>query len=785
MYRLLCALLLFVCASAFGESISLDGDWKLSFWKQPEQKITDPAAAKPEATIDAKVPGNVEIDMLNAGLIKDPMHGDNVYLLRKYEGYQWLYQRTFEAPKLSDGQRAILNMEGVDTLADVFINGKKVAALQNMLIGHKVDITDFLKDGENKIEVLIYSAVIEGLKRDLPMMSTPGPHRDGVEIRKAPHMYGWDIMPRLVSAGLWKSVSIDIQPQSHIFDVWYVVPAVDAKKRTARIVLQIEARAPFDKLDKLSFNATISYKGKEVYRLNGGKMHTNAVRIGATIKDANLWWPRTMGQPSLYDAHIELLDENGKKVDERKFKMGLRRVELDYADISADNPGKFQFKINGQPMFAFGTNWVQVDGLHSRDAKLLPKVLDMVKDLNCNIVRCWGGNVYENDLFYDFCDENGIVIWQDFSMACTPPSQSPEFKKMLDEEARSVVKRLRNHPSIILWSGNNENDVSYRWGFREFKVDPNLDETTRVVIPRVLFDLDISRPYLPSSPYVSSEAHKSNGAITPVEAHLWGPRGYYKDAFYTKSKAKFVSEIGYHGCPNRETLERMFDPEYVYPWTDKDKLVWNKQWQCKACMPFTDDAYLAKRNNLMTNQARIVFGEVPRDLDDFIFASQVVQAEAKKYFIEMMRSRKGEHGGIIWWNVRDGWPILSDAIVDYYFSKKLAYYYIKRVQQNCAVMVTDDMGVYCANEKLEGSKVSVKITDADSGRVLMDKGDIYIGPNSLLKIGSLDKPQGQGMLLIDYTVDGTTLKNHYMYGKPPFKLSDYKRWYRALNIKRD
>ena len=124
-------------------------------------------------------------------------------------------------------------------------------------------------------------------------------------------------------------------------------------------------------------------------------------------------------------------------------------------------------------------------------------------------------------------------------------------------------------------------------------------------------------------------------------------------------------------------------------------------------------------------------------------------------------------------------------VSEYYFSKKLAYYYIKRVQQNCAVMVTDDMGVYCANEKLEGSKVSVKITDADSGRVLMDKGDIYIGPNSLLKIGALDKPQGQGMLLIDYTVDGTTLKNHYMYGKPPFKLSDYKRWYKSLGITRD
>ena len=520
MYRLLCALLLFVCASAFGESISLDGDWKLSFWKQPEQKITDPAAAKPEATIDAKVPGNVEIDMLNAGLIKDPMHGDNVYLLRKYEGYQWLYQRTFEAPKLSDGQRAILNMEGVDTLADVFINGKKVASLQNMLIGHKVDITDFLKDGENKIEVLIYSAVIEGLKRDLPMMSTPGPHRDGVEIRKAPHMYGWDIMPRLVSAGLWKSVSIEIQPQSHIFDVWYVVPAVDAKKRTARIVLQIEARAPFDKLDKLSFNATISYKGKEVYRLNGGKMHTNAVRIGATIKDANLWWPRTMGQPSLYDAHIELLDENGKKVDERKFKMGLRRVELDYADISADNPGKFQFKINGQPMFAFGTNWVQVDGLHSRDAKLLPRVLDMVKDLNCNIVRCWGGNVYENDIFYDFCDENGIVIWQDFSMACTPPSQSPEFKKMLDEEARSVVKRLRNHPSIILWSGNNENDQLFLRGYRfGFDIKPDDDVLSRKVIPETLRDFDWTRPYLPSSPFLSDATLKFDKCAAP-EVHL-------------------------------------------------------------------------------------------------------------------------------------------------------------------------------------------------------------------------------------------------------------------------
>lgn len=780
MKKILTAALFCAATALFGAGVSLDGDWQLSFWPQPEKKITNPADAKPEATIKAKVPGNVELDMLAAGLIKDPMKGDNVYSLRKYEGYQWLYTRTFDAPELADGERAILNLKGVDTIADIFINGKKAGSVENMLIPHEIDITDFIKKSENKIEILIHSAVIEAGKYRYPEASSPGPHRDALEVRKAPHMYGWDIMPRLVSAGLWKSVSVDVQKPVRISDIVYMVHRIDLKKKTANVMVQVDVRTPFSKLDSLRYNVEVFRNGKKVVDIKNSQAQTYAWRCYFDIKNAEFWWPRTMGEPTLYDAHFTLTDESGKVLDSRKTKIGLRTVELERTDISPDNAGKFQFKINGQPMFAFGTNWVQLDGLHSRDPQHLESALEMMKDLNCNIVRCWGGNVYESDAFYDFCDANGIVIWQDFTMACSLPAQSDRFNKQLAEEATSVVRRLRNHPSLILWAGDNENDVSMRWGFRAFKPNPAMNAATREVLPRVLFSEDLTRPYLPSSPYISPEVH-NNPDVEPAEYHLWGPRGYYKAAFYTKNKSIFASEIGYHGCPNRESLEKMFDADFVYPWTDKEKLVWNDQWQCKATMPFKFDNYLNKRNSLMTNQIKKLFGDVPRDLDDFIFASQSVQGEAKKYFIEMFRTQKGAKTGIIWWNLRDGWPILSDAIVDYYNSKKRAYEYIKRVQENCAVMVNDKLEVVCANEPLKPATVSVKITDIESGKVLLTLDSAKIDANSVKTLAKLGELEGQGMLLIEYTVDGKrNLKNHYLYGKPPFKLSSYKLWAKKL-----
>ncbi len=768
-------------AFAQGERISLDGEWDLSFWKQPRPKIECPSKAKPEKTIKAKVPGNVEIDMLAAGLIKDPMIGDNVYALRKYEGYQWLYSRTFVAPKLADEARAILNLRGVDTLADIFINGKKVASTRNMLIAHKFDITDFLKAGENKIEVLISSVVIEAMKYNYPVLSSRNIHSEGLEIRKAPHMFGWDIMPRLISAGLWKSVSIDVQKPERIDDVQYITRRINTEEKWAELFFQFKISSRFEKLDLLRYNFVLERNGKEVASIKNGRFISNNARHIFRLKNVDFWWPRTMGEPALYNATLELLDENGNVIDCAKNKVGLRTIKLDYCDIYPDKDGKFEFVINGKPMFCFGSNWVQVSGYHSQDEALIGEVLKMAKDLNCNMLRCWGGNVYECDAFYDFCDANGILIWQDFSMGCSAPAQSDKFKKEIAEEIAAVVRRLRNHSSIALWAGNNENDISINWALRGLNINPAGDEISRKVIPSVLFSEDPARPYLPSSPYISEDVFK--GKAMPSEDHLWGPRGYYKADFYTKSPAKFVSEIGYHGCPNRESLEKMFDKDFVYPWTNKTDFKFNKQWQCKAVMAFTWEAAYANRNSLMTKQAKIIFGEIPTDLDDFIFASQLVQAEAKKYFIEMMRSKKGNRSGILWWNLRDGWPILSDAITDYFNSKKLAYYFIKRVQENELVMINDAFEVVAVNEKLSPCKMSVKIRDFDNGKILLDMNEFSVEANSRKLVANLQPLTGQGMLIIEYVVDGKKRENHYMYGKPPFKLGDVKKWVRALSIK--
>lgn len=270
------------------------------------------------------------------------------------------------------------------------------------------------------------------------------------------------------------------------------------------------------------------------------------------------------------------------------------------------------------------------------------------------------------------------------------------------------------------------------------------------------------------------------------EVHLWGPRGYYKAPFYTETNAHFVSEIGYHGCPNRESLEKMFDADFVYPWTSDEK--WNDQWQTKAVRPHPLSTVTINRNNLMINQVNALFGVKLKDLDQFIFASQVVQAEAMKYFIELWRMDKFRKTGIIWWNLRDGWPIISDAVVDFYNSKKLAYYYIKQVQHDACVMIGDakegEHQVVAVNDTRKEKTGNVVVRDADSGETLFS-ATFTIPVNGKVLVGNIPQTAKQSMWLIDYTIGNEKYTNHYLAGTAPFKLEDYQRWYKKMNIKRD
>lgn len=759
--------------------ISLNGRWNLAFWPQPEQPVTDPAQLKSLAvdTVPAQVPGNVELDLLAAGRIADPMIGNNVYALRKYEGYQWCYARRFPSPALALGQRLQLFFRGIDCLATIWLNGRPVGEADNMLIEHGYDVTALLRAGsDNDLQVILRSAVIEAQNFPLGVLGLRGDGNSESEpIRKAPHSYGWDIMPRLVSAGLWRGVELRVLDPVRFEDVHWMTTRIDRREKSADLYADFQLKVPFAMIDDLKVRASLQRRGREVLQRDEPLL-SHSGRIALRVGSADFWWPRGYGEASLYDAGLQIIDAAGRVLASRNSRIGLRTVQLDRTEITTpDQPGRFCFVVNGERIFIRGSNWVPLDALHSRDATLLAAALNLAVELNCNMLRCWGGNVYEDDAFFDTCDAEGILVWQDFAMGCTFYPQNRDFAARVEQEVRSVVRKLRNHPCLALWSGNNEDDVSLGWQLGGFNIDPNRDRISRQTIPAALYELDPTRPYLPSSPYVSREYYErgNRGNFLP-EDHLWGPRGYYKADFYTKSAAAFVSEIGYHGCPNRRSLEAMFDRDFVYPWT-KD-FAWNDQWLTKSVRKLPLSETTRGRNDLMLNQIRLLFGTVPTDLDSFILASQSVQAEALKYFVEFWRAAKFNRSGIIWWNLRDGWPIISDAVVDYYNSPKLAFYFLKNVQPNVCLMINDPVDGRCplvaVNDTLEPEQGTVQVTDLASGRELF-AGGFSVAANSRQRVAELARLEGQGMLLIRYAWAGQTRANHYLYGTPPFDFPTY------------
>ena len=777
----------------YGQSLSeksASGGWKLFYGPYDLYAPSDPEELIKMnwPSVPATVPGNVEIDLQAAGIIKNPETGNNIYALRKYEAYQWWYFRKFKSPVYSDNERVEIVFDGLDCFAQIWINGVLAGKTDNMLIDHRFDITGLLKnDGTNSIFICINPSVAEGEKYLNGVIGTRNDFSpESVNIRKAPHMFGWDIMPRLVSAGLWRDVRLKIIKPTRLKQIYWITNSVDVQLKKAELLLDWEIASDYPTIDGLTMEVSLKRDSNTVYEKSFPLIYYSG-RQRIPLDNVVLWWPRGYGNPALYEGIIRIIGSNNKVLDEKKQRIGIRTAELIHTDITTkENPGEFVFMVNGEKIFIRGTNWVPLDALHSRDNDHLEEVFAMITDLNCNMIRCWGGNVYEDHSFFDLCDEKGILVWQDFAMGCTIYPQNNEFADKIRREAINVVLKLRNHPSLALWSGNNENDASLEWTFSKH-LDPGMDRISREILPRVIWEFDPVRTYLPSSPYCSEEYFRrgKNPDLLP-EVHLWGPRGYYKAPFYTNVNAHFVSEIGYHGCPNRQSLEKMFDPEYVYPWTNDNK--WNDEWQTKAVRAHPQSTIMDKRNDLMINQVKAVFGDCPGDLDKFIFASQAVQAEAMKFFVELWRMDKFRKTGIIWWNLRDGWPIISDAVVDYYNSKKLAYYFIKKVQSDVCVMIGDAVDgkhpVIAVNDTRQSRSGEVEVRDADTGEILFTSA-FEIPANGRTLIGYIPELDKQAVWLLDYTSGNEKYTNHYLNGRPPFKLDDYLRWYNKLNITRD
>lgn len=750
------------------KKVNLNGKWKLYFYNQLEKDIKNPLELSGEKRIECTVPGNVELDLSAAGLLPEDLYfGSNMKECEKFETYAWWYEKEFDIDKEALSKNLYLQFKGVDCIAEYFLNGKKIGESDNMLTEYEFCI-DEVKKEKNILHVKINSFVLREHEEEFSertLLVNPYTHQKSVELRKAPHQHGWDILPRAVSAGIWRDVYL-VSKETVEFKQFSYIPA---KYQYGNMLVYFcyEISCPYEKIN----GSKIVIKGKcgESCFETESDLKTHVGRVDINIENPKLWWPKGCGEANLYEVKVEIICD-GDVLAEYECRMGLRTIKLINSCVADDKDGRFAFLINGKEVFCMGTNWVASDAFHSRDKERYDKALALLDDIGCNMVRMWGGNVYEDDEFYDFCDEHGIMVWQDFSMACNAYPHTEKFLKEIEREAIFIIKKLRNHACITLWAGDNECDsvmLDCIWA------DPNDNIITRDILKRAVFNHDTWKPYLPSSPYFGPEVMASEGKRQPAEQHVWGPRDYFKSDFYSANNAHFISECGYHGMPCKQSLEKFLEQDDLKPGAiTKNNILHSTDWRG-----------IDSRVRLVSDQVIQLFGEIPEEMDDYILASQISQAEAMKYFIERMRINRPQKSGILWWNLIDGWPNVSDAVVDYYFEKKIAYDYIKKSQQPFCIMMDEpafwNSKIVASNNTLKKTEGRVKVTDGESGEVLFEK-EFCVLENCSEALGEIKLYYSEHRLfLIEWETEGNKYFNHYISGKVPLSLEKYKKW---LNI---
>ncbi len=745
--------------------LSLDGVWKL--YRAPQAvtaawdalPVTENAlCSRSLSPIPGTVPGNVELDLIQAGEMDDPLVEENISQAHRLEDHHFWYARTFIFSGETDG--VYLQMEGVDTYATVYLNGQPVGQTDNMLIAHTLPLTA-LRQGENELVVHLAPTVLTARREEISLLTSALEYGyDGVRVGKAPHMFGWDIMPRVVSAGLWRSITL-VRRQPVGFTQCYVYTR-ELMKDGAEMHLFYALELGNRLYDGLTLRLTLD---------DGENPHTEEWDVWAgagnrrfRLPHPRLWWPRGYGEPFLYEATAELLDKNGEVLCAHRFTCGIRTVKLDRRPATAEDSGEFRFVVNDRPVYLLGTNWVPLDVYPSRHAARLKAAIDLTVDVGCNAIRCWGGNVYESDEFYRLCDEKGLLVWQDFSMACGAYPLDGDFRCRLEKEVRQVIRRLRQHPCLALWSGDNEGDYNYIFGL----VDPNHNPLTRQLLPELVMQEDGVRSFLPSSPYLDESV--SAGAPA-VEDHLWGERLFFDVPYYTETTARFASEIGYHGSVSPASAREFLSPEHLAPVPD------DPQWLIHASSPVArEKSSFGYRIRLMHTQVANMTGEHLTELDAFARYSQISQAEAMKLFVETFRCRMGENNGIIWWNIVDGCPQFSDAVVDYYYRKKLAYHFIRTSQSPvllCVRREADGWFLYGINSTDSLHTLSATAEDAYTEQLLWE-GTVELPPRESRQLVCLTTGGKAAFAVIRWTDEtGESGLNHKYMGPYPLDIHQY------------
>ncbi|NVM17230.1 MAG: glycoside hydrolase family 2 protein [Candidatus Lokiarchaeota archaeon] len=677
------------------EKISLNSDWILINKKRSIE-------------IPVEVPGSVFEALLDNNIIEDPFYGLREHEVSWVYESEWDYKTEFElGPSFLAHKNKVLRFYGLDTISEIFLNGEKLGITNNMFTRYDFHVKSKLSSKDNRLTVKFKSPTLktrEELETKDINLNTGDAAIPGVPyLRKAQYSFGWDWGPKLPDIGIWQPVELigydDLKIDSvYISQKLYYNKNVDNITGVEEITdlgvissdlsikVNLESDLPSNELNQYSLNLELKAPDGKTFTTEIS-IDNLAPKVDFNIEYPYLWWTHDLGAPNLYDLTVEIFKKG--IIDSFKQKVGIREI---YLIRNNDEWGEsFYFRLNGVPIFAKGANWIPVDSFIPRGKKrgLYQSNLINAKLANMNMIRVWGGGIYEDNLFYDLCDELGILIWQDFPFACAVYPYDEEFVENFKKEATHNIKRLRNHPSLALWCGNNEIEWLWKWELlnSEINKDNQIDKFKsgfltifENLIPELIKRYDSNHPYWPSSPsngFIGEKLGTQNSNSPDIgDSHFWDVWHRNKPfRAYRKFDSRFMSEFGYESFPSIKTIEDICPTDQFDFFSP---IMENHQKNSAGNKKILD--YMKKRF------------EIPPKFENQVVLSQITQAEAIEYGVEHWRRNRNDYHcmGSLYWQLNDCWPVASWSSLDYNNRWKALHYYVKRFYHPVFPSVKED-----------------------------------------------------------------------------------------------
>ncbi|HEY1741980.1 MAG TPA: glycoside hydrolase family 2 protein [Granulicella sp.] len=752
------------------ERLPLDAGWSVR--QLPDDGMAESQSAAPPSLdggwIPATVPGDVHLDLLKNGKIPDPFYRDNEAKLQWIEKAGWEYRTSIEATKATLARENVeLVFEGLDTACTIFLNGQRLASPDSMFQEWRFDVKARLHEGSNDLRIVFPAPMkaAEAVADKDPWHSRTHTDPKGY-IRKAVYEFGWDWGPRFATSGVFRPAYLEVWGSARIKDIF--VEQEDVTASSAHLDVHADVVASQETKANVSVTYGIGSEQLHVDRIVTLSTGSNRISFPVEIAHPQLWFPSGYGAQPIYHFHISVKDD-GRELDAKDAKAGLRSVVL---KRELDKWGRsFEFVVNGIPVFAKGADVIPFDSFPNRVTnEKYRHILQSAKDANMNMVRLWGGGYYETEEFYDLCDQLGLMVWHDLMFGNNWQPGTYEFKQNIEREAEYQMTRLRNHPSIVLWAGNNETEELRDWNGNG-QLPPAVHERIwedyltefSGILARTAARMDPQTPYWPSTP--SADYEEVNDNYQSGDNHDWSVwHGGADFADYEKRPWRFVSEYGFQSFPEMKTIESFTLPE------DRTSIFTPVM---KAHQKNGDG------NRLIQEYMKRYFGE-PKDFASFLYASQVLQAEGIKVGAESFRRKRPETMGSLFWQLNDCWPVASWASIDYYGRWKALQYYARRFYAPILVSPHVDSGtlsVYIVSDKTVPVEGTLRLRIMDfSGKIIKEISQkVKVDPLAskiyqqmpLVELSGANAPDWSGLVGVsDLIVGGQAISTNLIYFVP-------------------